>query len=97
MSVNMDWHFAELPGLLHGGVIATVLDEAVELHAQRVLKVLALTSELNITYHTPVPTDVTFEVRARGTRDGDRVRSTAEIRAADGTVLAEAVAVLVAR
>ena len=97
MSLNMDWHYGEQPGLIHSGVIATVLGEAVQLHAERLLQVDASVAELNLTFHAPVPTDVGFEVRARGRRDGDRVRSNAEVRAADGTVLARAEAVLVAR
>ena len=97
MPLNMDWHYGELPGLIHNGVIATALDEAVQLHAEQVLDFLALTAELNLTFHAPVPTDVGFEIRARGRREGDRVRSHAEVRSGDGTILASAEAVLVPR
>jgi acyl-coenzyme A thioesterase PaaI-like protein len=97
MQLTMDWHFAGFPGVIHGGVVGTILDEAVEMHATEVLNLMAVTAQLNISYRAPVPIDQPISIHARGTREGSKIRSTADIRSADGTVLADAEAVLVIR
>ena len=87
--------FAGYPGIAHGGVVATMLDEAIGMHAFGVLGVEAPTAHLNISYRAPVPTETPIQVRGRGNREGRRVHSTAEVTDEEGTVLASAEAVLV--
>lgn len=53
------------PGILHGGVQATILDEAfcMTVHAKRGHQVL--TGELTVRYRRPVPTGTSLLVRGR--------------------------------
>lgn len=95
IDVSLGPFFAGYPGIAHGGVIATMLDEAIGMHAFGVLGVEAPTAQLNISYRAPVPTETPIQVRGRGTREGRRVHSTAEVTDVAGTVLASAEAVMV--
>lgn len=95
IDVSLGPFFAGYPGITHGGVIATMLDEAIGMHAFGVLGVEAPTAQLNISYRAPVPTETSIQVRGRGTREGRRVHSTAEVTDVAGAVLASAEAVMV--
>jgi acyl-coenzyme A thioesterase PaaI-like protein len=95
IDANLGPFYAGFPGMAHGGVVATMIDEAIQLHAHRVLGLLAPTVQLNITFTAPVPTETPVQVRGRGTRDGRKVLSSASITDADGNILASAEAVLV--
>jgi uncharacterized protein (TIGR00369 family) len=58
------------PGFIHGGIIATVLDEAMG-KVSRFRQVRAVTAELNVEYLRPVPVDRMlrvegFELEAKG-------------------------------
>lgn len=85
------------PGVAHGGVIAALLDEA----AGRALMIQApdrfmVTAQLRVRYHHPVPVQQPLTLTARPLRVGTRVaRARAELRRADGTLCAEAEAILV--
>ena len=97
IDANLGPFYAGYPGVAHAGVVATMIDEAVQLHAYGVLGVVAPTAQLNISYKAPVPTEVPIRVRGRGSRDGGKVLSTAEVLDADGGLLASAEAVLIVR
>ncbi|MGY1808246.1 PaaI family thioesterase [Blastococcus sp. SYSU D00669] len=86
------------PGLVHGGVVATLLDHVVA-RAARAAGHGGLTASLTVTYRRPaqlgVPLVATGELVSV---EGRRARSTGRLVAADdpGTTLAEAEGVLVA-
>ncbi len=85
------------PGHIHGGIIATLFDEAMS-KLNRPLNVLAMTRHLEIDYLRPVPLyqplvlisrHLNRPARADG-RPGRKLFHHAEIRDPDGTVLARA-------
>lgn len=67
-SVTTDWSCPpssrSYAGILHGGLIATLLDSAM-VHALFARGVVARTAELRIRYHHPVGTDAPVQVTAR--------------------------------
>jgi uncharacterized protein (TIGR00369 family) len=78
-------------GLVHGGVIATLLDEAAAWAVIARLGRLGVTREMTTRYLKPVPTAMELVVTGTITSHDERgaiVRS--RINAADGTLLAEA-------
>ncbi len=85
------------PGVAHGGVVAALLDEA----AGRAVMIGAperfmVTAQLKVRYHHPVPIGQTLLLIAHPLRVGTRLaRARAELRRPDGTLCAEAEAVLV--
>jgi acyl-coenzyme A thioesterase PaaI-like protein len=95
IDINLGPFFAGYPGVAHAGVIATMIDECVQIHCHRVLGLVAPTVQLNIAYKAPVPVEAPLMVRGRGVREGRRVLSTAEIVDADGKELATAEVVMV--
>jgi len=75
-------------GFIHGGIIATVLDEVMS-KVSRLSDVRTVTAELSVQYLRPVPVNVElvvegFQVR----RDGRQLYHQGEIRDAAGMVLA---------
>ncbi|HEV3232969.1 MAG TPA: PaaI family thioesterase [Candidatus Dormibacteraeota bacterium] len=95
IDANLGPFFAGFPGVAHAGVVATMLDEAIQMQATGVLGLEAPTVQLNIAYKAPVPTEAPVQVRGRGARDGNKVMATGEVTDADGQLLASAEAVLV--
>lgn len=86
------------PGLVHGGVVATVLDHVLA-RAVRAAGRGGLTATLTVTYRRPVPLGVPVVATAEmGTTDGRRTTATARLVAEDdpGTTLAEAEGLFVA-
>lgn len=89
-------HFEGYPGIVHGGIIATMLDEI----AERAALIgehtrFRLTAKLEIRYRKPVP--IKKPLRLRGIvvrRRGRLAFAHAELILPDGTVAAEADAVL---
>ena len=76
------------PGIAHGGIVGTALDEAMALavHAEGLL---AVTSRLELELERPAAVADFVEVSARvESRDGGRVHVVAEARSGDGTRLA---------
>lgn len=68
------------PGHAHGGIIATILDEAMG-KANRLRKVVALTREMNVEYLRPVPLGVPLIVEGRNRSSRGRTQiNVAEIR-----------------
>lgn len=76
------------PGHAHGGVIATILDEAMG-KVNKIHNVVALTSEISVKYLRPVPLNRPLRVEARGVSvRGRRHINAAEILNQRGEVLA---------
>ena len=83
------------PGYCHGGVIATILDEAMA-KVNRLFDVPAPTSRMTVEYLRPVPLNRSLEVWSRNvSRRGRRLTHVAEIRDEQGTVLARSRGVFV--
>ena len=85
---RLDKRFSGPPAHSHGGIIATILDEAMG-KVSKLRNIVALTSSMTVEYLKPVPLNkplITegWETRVRG-REHNRV---AEIRDASGQVLA---------
>ncbi len=79
-------------GIVHGGLMATVLDEVMVRFVWQKYG-SAATAKLEVRYRHPAPTETPIEVRGwiTAVRHGGRAFETAaEARLADGTVLAEA-------
>jgi uncharacterized protein (TIGR00369 family) len=86
------------PGLVHGGVVATVLDHVLA-RAVRAAGRGGLTATLTVTYRRPVRLGVPLVATAEmGTTDGRRTTATARLVAEDdpSTTLAEAEGLFVA-
>ena len=76
-------------GVVHGGILATLLDEAT-IYACRALGEQFVTAELTVRYKKPVPVETEITVRARVTEQKRRLlTATAQIEVA-GEVCAEA-------
>ncbi len=80
------------PGRLHGGIISTILDEAVGraimMHADD--EVWGVTVDLQVRFKKPVPLDKELRVIGRITDDSSRFfEGTGELLLEDGTVAAE--------
>jgi uncharacterized protein (TIGR00369 family) len=77
-------------GLVHGGIIATLLDEAAAWAIIAHLGRLGLTREMTTRYLRPVPTNAEILLKGSVTRhDGHNAVVSSAIHAADGTLLAE--------
>jgi uncharacterized protein (TIGR00369 family) len=86
------------PGLVHGGVVATLLDHVLA-RAVRAAGRGGLTATLTVTYRRPVQLGVPLVATAEiGSTDGRRTTATARIAAEDdpGSTLAEAEGLFVA-
>ena len=86
------------PGLVHGGVVATLLDHVLA-RAVRAAGRGGLTATLTVTYRRPVQLGVPLVATAAiGTTEGRRTTATARLAAEDdpGTTLAEAEGLFVA-
>lgn len=76
------------PGYVHGGIIATLLDEAMS-KINRPLDVLAVTRHMEVDYLKPVPLFQPLILTSRHLhREGRKLFHQAEIQSPDGTVLA---------
>jgi uncharacterized protein (TIGR00369 family) len=78
------------PGYLHGGIIATLLDEAMS-KAVRARGLTAMTGRLEIDFRRPVPSGVAIRLEGRVARSEGRKHWTeAKLLNARGTTLAQA-------
>jgi len=94
--VRLARRFEGPPGHAHGGVIATLLDEAMS-KANRQFGVLAMTRQMEIEYLKPVPLRTRLLLTGRRTdASGIKHRCEAQIESEDGTVLARAKALFIA-
>jgi uncharacterized protein (TIGR00369 family) len=84
------------PGHAHGGIIATLLDEAMS-KANRQFGVLAMTRQMEVEYLKPVPLGTRLLLTGRRTRSSDRKNHCeAQIENEDGVVLARAKGLFIA-
>jgi uncharacterized protein (TIGR00369 family) len=78
------------PGYLHGGIIATLMDEAMS-KVNRPLHVLAMTRNMEVDYLRPAPIETPLKLVGRHLRrEGRKLFHSAELVHPDGTVLARA-------
>lgn len=84
------------PGHAHGGIIATILDEAMG-KMNKLRKVVALTREMRVEYIKPVPLDKPLTVTSREQKvEGREHTNVAEITDDQGRLLARSTGVFVA-
>ena len=84
------------PGCLHGGIIATLLDEAMS-KANRAQGVTAMTRQMQVEYLLPVSSGTPIRIEGRVTRnEGRKHWGEASIRGADGMLLARATGLFIA-
>lgn len=88
--------FEGYPGMIHGGIVCTVLDEVMAWSLYRE-EIWAVTGQLNVRYRRPVPVGERLRAIGMVIRNRGRVIETrGEIRrAADDALLAEATAAFV--
>ncbi len=87
--------FAGPPGHAHGGIIATLLDEAMS-KSNRARGIVAMTRHLEVEYLRPVPLGVPLTLTAQHTGTmGRRNHTEAQLADGSGQVLATAKAVFV--
>ena len=78
------------PGYIHGGILATLLDEAMS-KLNRPLDALAMTRHMEVDYLRPAPLNTALTLTARHLRrEGRKLFHAAELTASDGTVLTTA-------
>jgi uncharacterized protein (TIGR00369 family) len=83
------------PGYCHGGIIATILDDAMS-KLNKLRDVIAATSRMTVEYLRPVPLHKALRVEAHEiSKRGRRLARVAEILDANGTVLARSRGVFV--
>ncbi|MBN1153778.1 PaaI family thioesterase [candidate division KSB1 bacterium] len=97
-TVTFPEYFNGYPGIVHGGIIAAVLDES----AGRAIMLdgnidnLFVTLNLNITYKTVTPTETPLKVFSWIIREGGKsAKVAARLMKSDGTVTAECEAIVV--
>jgi len=97
-TVTVPEHFNGYPGVVHGGIVAALIDET----AGRALLLdgdterLMVTLKLEVRYRRPTPTGQPLTVLGRVIQQsGSRAKVAAEVQLADGTVTADGEAVLV--
>jgi acyl-coenzyme A thioesterase PaaI-like protein len=97
-TVTVPDHFNGYPGIVHGGIVAALIDET----AGRSLLLggdterLMVTLKLEVRYRLPTPTGQPLTVVGRLLKQtASRARVTAEVQLADGTVTADGEALVV--
>ena len=89
-TVNLSHTFEGHPGYLHGGIIATLMDEAMS-KLSHPLGVRAMTRHMEVDYLRPAPTDTPLQLTGTHIRrEGRKLFNSAELRDAEGTLLAKA-------
>ena len=94
--VKLSKEFEGYPGIVHGGIVASLLDEATS-RVQRSLKDrLLVTAQLNTRFRLPMLINTEYTLRgSAGEVKGKVSKATATIIDKEGKVVAEADAVLV--
>lgn len=90
-------HFQGYPDTVHGGILATLLDETLgRTFLSKDPERLMYTAKLNIKYRHPVPIETKLKIVGTIIKDRGRVgEAKAEVLNSDGKVLAEATGVVV--
>ena len=85
--VSLDKRYQGAPGYVHGGIIATLLDEAMS-KLNRPLGVLAMTRQMDVSYLRPVPIGADIVLRSQFLRrEGRKLFHEAELVSSEGEVL----------
>src|SRR3982074_3261936 len=93
---RLDKRYTGPPGHCHGGIIATILDEAMG-KVNKLRQVIALTSEITINYLKPVPLNQPLRVESREVKvKGRKHINMAEILNEKGEVLARSEGLFIA-
>jgi acyl-coenzyme A thioesterase PaaI-like protein len=78
------------PGFVHGGIIATLMDESMS-KLNRPLQVIAMTRHMEVDYLRPAPLHTPLTIRSHHLRrEGRKLFHAAELSGPDGRVLARA-------
>ncbi len=94
--VSVPRHFEGYPGVVHGGIVASILDEGGGRSQMMDQDHFMVTAQLNVRYRKPVPSETPLLViGTAGERQGRVAHAHGEIQTQDGEVLAEAELVLV--
>ena len=94
-TIQLGAAFEGPPGYVHGGIIATMLDEAMS-KLNRPLGVVAMTRHMEVDYLRPVRLcDTLTLVGQHVRRDGKKIFHSAEIIGSDGKVLARGKALFI--
>lgn len=93
-TVKLDRDYESFPGVLHGGVVSTILDESMGRAIFWSLGTPAVTVSLRVRFVSPMETGKIYVVRGRVTQPaGELVRAEAQLTSRDeSTVLAVAAA-----
>ncbi len=92
-AVTVAERFNGYPGIVHGGIVAALLDEAMvrSLLLEGDFEDLLVTGKLDVAYRRPTPTATPLTVVGRLLRRArSRAQAEAEVRLPDGTVTADA-------
>jgi uncharacterized protein (TIGR00369 family) len=93
---RLDERYTGHPGHCHGGIIATILDEAMG-KVNKLRQVIALTSQMTVDYLRPVPLNQSLRVESREVSvHGRRHVNMSEILNRKGEVLARGKALFIA-
>jgi len=89
--VTLGADYQGIDGIVHGGIVATMLDEAMAWCLYRHRRRVYVTATMRQRYREPVPVDTPLTVEARIEPGGSirRVRLDARIRTGDGRALAD--------
>ena len=86
-SVTLDERYQGAPGYVHGGIIATLLDEAMS-KLNRSLGVLAVTRQMDVSYLRPAPIGAEMKLQSHFVRrEGRKLFHEAELLSLAGEVL----------
>ena len=89
-------HFEGYPGVVHGGVLASILDETGGRALMEDPNHFMVTAQLNVRYRKPAPTETQLIALGwAGQRRGRVAEAHSELRTLEGVVLAEADLVMV--
>ncbi len=95
-TVNLSRLYEGPPGYIHGGIIATLMDEAMG-KLNRPLNLVAMTRHLAVDYLRPAPLGTALTLIGQHLScQGRKLHHAAELRHPDGTVLARAKGLFVA-
>ena len=97
--VRLAAQFQGPPGHAHGGIIATLLDEAMS-KANRFRNIVAMTRHISVDYLRPVPLDTDLVLEGHSETDmtsstGRKHSWSAELRNTSGSVLATATGIFI--
>src|SRR5689334_12947110 len=96
--VTLDDRYQSFPGIAHGGIIATILDETLGRAAlSGDTERLMMTAKLEVRYRQQTPLHTKLIVTGRIEKDRGRlVTAVGEVRLENGTITAEATCILAA-